>query len=244
MESTGAEPALQATAQAPPQPAAPDWQRWAELGLVVLIAIVPSIFGAFVALFNSASPGSFRSNLGLVSGFLREGSSFLLVIYVLARRRCNLRAIGWDFEWIDVLSGLSLAFCAFMVTGFLGSLIRGVGGAIGIVPEMRDPRVIFAGLSPSLMFLYAISSSIFEETVVRAYVTTELISLAWPVWLSTLASIVLQTSYHVYYGVAGALEISGTFIVFGLYFAKSRKLMPIILGHLFVDLVSLALNGI
>jgi membrane protease YdiL (CAAX protease family) len=78
---------------------------------------------------------------------------------------------------------------------------------------------------------YAISAGIFEETLVRGYLMTEMIALGKPVWLATIASIVLQTSYHVYYGFAGALSISGLFIVFAVYFAFSRRLGPVILAH-------------
>ena len=110
----------------------------------------------------------------------------------------------------------------------------------GLIPGhtayMRNaPAVFFEGVSP-LMLAYMVSSSFFEETVVRGYVTTELIGLACPVWLATLASILLQTSYHLYYGLAGSIVASAVFVVLALYFARYRRLSPIILGHLFVDL--------
>jgi len=92
------------------------------------------------------------------------------------------------------------------------------------------------------MLVYAAGASFFEEIIVRGYVTTELIGLSSPVWLATMASVLLQTSYHVYYGFHGAIVASGTFIIFGFYFAVSRRLLPVILGHLFFDVIAIGFN--
>jgi membrane protease YdiL (CAAX protease family) len=65
---------------------------------------------------------------------------------------------------------------------------------------------------------------------------TELIGLSCPVWLAAAASFVLQTSYHLYYGFAGAIVISGIFAVSTIYFARSRRLMPVLLSHILWNL--------
>ncbi len=71
---------------------------------------------------------------------------------------------------------------------------------------------------------------------------TELIGLSWPVSLAALASVALQISYHLYYGVGGALSVGAGFVVSAVYFAKSRKLMPVILSHFLWDLTATYLN--
>jgi membrane protease YdiL (CAAX protease family) len=71
---------------------------------------------------------------------------------------------------------------------------------------------------------------------------TELIATSCPVWLATIASVALQTSYHLYYGVAGAGFVSFGFAVSAIYFARSRRLAPVILSHLFWDLTATLWN--
>ncbi len=87
-----------------------------------------------------------------------------------------------------------------------------------------------------ISFLYLLAAPIFEETIVRAYLMTELIELSWPPWLAVVLSFLLQGSYHLYYGVSGAILVSAGFVVLSIYFAKSRRLMPVLLCHLLWDL--------
>lgn len=244
MESTGAEPALQATAQAPPRPAAPDWQRWAELGLVVLIAIVPLILRAVASLSHPQAGDTLALHFRMSYAILEQVSSLLLVFYFLSRRGQGIKALGLTFDrWTDLLRAVGVAVGGLFVSAFLSSLVRSLSWPLtGHMPDMRDPRVIFAGVPLGWFVIYAIISSIFEETIVRGYVTSEMISLSCPVWFSTVTSIVLQTSYHVYYGVGGALAVSGMFIVSGIYFARSRRLLPVILGHMAVDIFTIWLR--
>ena len=57
--------------------------------------------------------------------------------------------------------------------------------------------------------------------------------------IGIIASIVLQTSYHLYQGWFSALYLSIMFTIYSLYFAKYRKIIPIILSHLYFDLAAL-----
>jgi membrane protease YdiL (CAAX protease family) len=220
-------------------------QRWSELGLVVLIAIVPLIFGAIVSLLhpNLRFGGSVAANLAVVSGLVHQVSCLLLVLYFLNRRGQRLKNLGLAFHWTDPLKALGLTLAGLFLSAILSVLVNWVSRAYtGHAAEMRDPKVIFAGIPLPLFVLYALGASIFEETIVRAYVTSELIVLACPVWLATLISIVVQTSYHVYYGLGGAVALSGVFITFGIYFARSRRLLPVMMGHFFFDLLAIVVN--
>ncbi|HEY6306035.1 MAG TPA: CPBP family intramembrane glutamic endopeptidase [Candidatus Angelobacter sp.] len=102
----------------------------------------------------------------------------------------------------------------------------------------RNAQDIFAGASTILLVAYITAAPIFEETLVRGYLMTELIGLSWPAWLAAGASVALQTSYHLYYGLEGALSLGAGFVVSAVYFARSRRLMPVILSHLLWDLTA------
>jgi len=247
MDSTGTQQGLEVSVESQDFSRQTDWRRWRELGLVILIAIAPATLAAFSSLFypTSHGPNTFPArNFGFSWGLLHQASSLLLVIYVLGRRGLSLRSLGLNFSrWIDLPVALGLAIAGFVLVAVISVIVRHYSSS-GQGLEMRDARTIFAGASPILLLIYSATSAVFEETVVRGYVTTELIGLAWPVWLASLASVLLQTSYHVYYGLGGALVVSGHFIVSALYFSISRRLLPVILGHLIVDFTAVGLNSL
>lgn len=217
-------------------------KRRVDLGLVLLISFSPPIFAATVAwLWPSSDPAAWSAPR-YASGILREVTCLLLLVYVLSRQHRSLADIGLKIRWSDPLIALGLAFAAL----FLGAIQRGIitqGTFIlfGRQADMRHPDML-TGTSVILLLSYGIMAGIFEETLVRGYLMTELIALGKPVWVATVASIVLQTSYHVYYGLAGALSISSIFIVFAIYFAFSRRLFPVILAHALWDVVSILIG--
>jgi membrane protease YdiL (CAAX protease family) len=97
---------------------------------------------------------------------------------------------------------------------------------------------MFAGVPILLMLVYGIAAACFEETLVRGYLMTELMAASCPTWLAAAASIALQVSYHLYYGIGGALFVGFGFTVSAIYFARSRRLAPVILSHMFWDLTA------
>lgn len=244
MSSTGTQsgPEIPSESIAAPRPT--DWQRWREVGLVILIAIAPSILTASLALFHPISGIQPSPNFRFAGALLHQVTSIFLVIYVLGRRKLTLKSLGLDFSrWTDLPIALGLAVAGLVLSFIFSTLIRNFSiGVTGHVPDMRDPRVIFAGTSTLLLLIYSGSSAVFEETIVRGYLTTEMVGLACPMWLASIASVLLQTSYHVYYGLSGAMVTSAYFIVFALYFSISKRLLPVILGHLFIDVTAVGLS--
>jgi len=66
---------------------------------------------------------------------------------------------------------------------------------------------------------------------------TEVRELTGLVILSAIASLVLQTSYHLYYGWAGALALGIQLVAFVGYFAIWRRALPLAIAHGLFDLV-------
>jgi membrane protease YdiL (CAAX protease family) len=86
-----------------------------------------------------------------------------------------------------------------------------------------------------LMLPFLLLNPFFEEILVRGYLMTELIDLRKSVALAAVVSLGLQTSYHLYYGVFGATIVGCGLAVFSIYYAKSRRLMPVIFAHMLWD---------
>jgi membrane protease YdiL (CAAX protease family) len=221
----------------PEQPSAR--KRWIDLGLVLIIAFADPIVSAVFALFHpefAASPMRYPG-LSISYLILRHGTAFLALWYVLSRRQRSIRSIGLEFRFSDPFKGVGLMILAFILVAGLHFLVISVDHAFGIVPDTRT--VADAGWKQRSVaeLIHDFSSPIFEEVLVRGYLMTELIELGKPVAFAIAASVILQTSYHVYYGLGRAVALSGVFIVFAAYFAKTRRLTPVILAHLFWDMI-------
>lgn len=106
----------------------------------------------------------------------------------------------------------------------------------------NGPRWNFTSASVWAILPFVVLNPFFEEMLVRGYLMTELIDLRKSVVLAAVISLTVQTSYHLYYGVLGALMVGSGLSIFAIYFAKSRRLMPVILGHMFWDFITIFLK--
>ena len=85
---------------------------------------------------------------------------------------------------------------------------------------------------PSVMaILYSLLNPFYEELIVRAYLMTEVKALTGSWMLSAALSVLIQFSYHLYYGWEGAIALSFLFLVFSIYYALTQKATPIIVAH-------------
>jgi membrane protease YdiL (CAAX protease family) len=87
--------------------------------------------------------------------------------------------------------------------------------------------------------IFLLINPFFEELIARAYVITEVRFLTGSSFLAVLASVVLQSSYHLYQGVVPALLSMALFGVFSLYYIRAKKIMPVILAHMLFDFLAL-----
>jgi membrane protease YdiL (CAAX protease family) len=93
---------------------------------------------------------------------------------------------------------------------------------------------------PSVVAIpFSLLNPFFEELVVRAYLMTEVIELTGSSTLAIALSVGVQFSYHLYYGWVGAISLSFLFLVFALYYVRSRLALPVIVAHGFFDVYAL-----
>jgi membrane protease YdiL (CAAX protease family) len=193
--------------------------------------------------FSPISGSAPSTNLRFCSGLVHEFAALTLFLTLVRRQGRSLKDIGFAPRWLDLPKAAGLFALSYMAMAFVSGIIGYVYFFWTRTPyHFRNAQGIFAGASPIILVLYMAAAPIFEETLVRGYLMTELIGLSWPAWLAALASVALQTSYHLYYGLGGALSLGAGFVVSAIYFAKSRRLMPIILSHFLWDLTATYLN--
>jgi len=143
------------------------------------------------------------------------------------------------FAGKDLLRGLGLSIWASMseygTRRFLWSL------GVGVVEAGKEPRAIEAFQVPLSAFylLTMLVNPFFEEFLVRGFLQTRLRQAACSGLAVILVSTALQTSYHLYQGILFCLALAPGFLVFAVYYHTSRRLWPVVVAHLILDLVAM-----
>ena len=211
-------------------------QRWFELFLVLALSFGIVLLNSFYLLKNAPGVALKMSALRSLYGFTHEGLSLLLLAYVLSRRRLRLQDLGLRWSRRDVIPSIvvtvlgGLSYVAGAI--FLQAVHYGLYGSIS---RGSNARQFFS--SPTIWALpFVLLNPFFEELIVRAYVMTEIKALTSSTIAAIGSSVVLQASYHLYYGWMGALSVAFPFMVFAIYYSRSRQAVPIIIAHEVFDL--------
>jgi membrane protease YdiL (CAAX protease family) len=89
-----------------------------------------------------------------------------------------------------------------------------------------------------LLILEAAQNGVLEEIVVVGYLLTRLRQLGWSDSRALGASAVLRGSYHLYQGLGGFLGNMVMGLIFGWWFQRTRRVLPLAVAHTLIDAVS------
>jgi membrane protease YdiL (CAAX protease family) len=213
-----------------------------EIVLICVIAFGTSILSSghsfyLRSLGSSVSSGSRSGEFGWVYNCLHEASALGLLWYVLQCRGKSLMDLGltWapkDIGWsILLLIGGSFAFYA--VYGAI--YFSGLTATSHKIASAYVGHILFGGGIFFTTILFQFLNPFFEELIVRAYVMTEVRELTNSATKAIIISTLLQTSYHFYQGAPVAFADGATFLIFSIFYAKTNRIAPIILAHLYSD---------
>jgi len=167
-----------------------------------------------------------------------------------------LRYQGRKFKDIGLfidprLREIGLAFALFFGVIFLQAILQAALFVIlsPVVPWLRgadlhgsfDQAALFGTSASFLAVVVAVLNPFHEELLVRAFLITEVEGLYLSTTLAVIVSVALQTSYHLYQGLPAALSHIPTFLVFSLYYVRTRRILPVIIAHLVMDVLALGI---
>jgi membrane protease YdiL (CAAX protease family) len=219
-------------------PSVSNAHRWVDLSLILAVVFAGSILASIYLAFHPTPPR--YSNMRLLTGISQEITGVLLFLVLFKRQGRRLQDIGFSFRWTDLPKAVGLAVTALAVMWFVTLMVNYVWFFFTFhVPQSPDTRGMFSATSIWLCLPFLLVNPFFEETLVRGYLMTEMIELRKSVLFATVVSLAVQTSYHLYYGALGAMIVGSGLAIFAIYFAKSRRLMPVILAHLLWDSTAL-----
>ncbi|MBU7320510.1 CPBP family intramembrane glutamic endopeptidase [Paenibacillus oleatilyticus] len=199
---------------------------------ILLITIFPLIVNS-VYLFAGVRSGTHPN---FIYSILWETLSLSLLYFVLRRQGRSLKDIGFQFRKTDIFHGVLLYLVLYFVVIIAVTISPSFLQAPQNVDFLRTKMTVS-------YFAFIVINAFFEELIVRAYTMTELSFLIKKEELTVLASTIIQTSYHLYQGLIPALYTGIIFFVFSIYFVKTRKIVPVIMVHLILDLTAITQLG-
>jgi membrane protease YdiL (CAAX protease family) len=197
------------------------WLRWIELALVLGVGLLPYVISALHAWWRSSykPPAGPMAELYLLVEALL---SIAVLAYVLYRQGRSLGSIGLTARLSDIPLALILGLCTSLFDSVYGHLLA---------PFLQHPYPV-PKIGP-ILWLAVIPLAAQEELLARAFLITEMKELTGNVTLAVIASVGLQTVYHLYQGTAFALWAAGSFFVSSIFYVRTRRITPVILAHAF-----------
>lgn len=215
--------------------------RLQHLGLILWVSFSMPIAGSVYYLLGGTAPTTPMSKqFRLVAALITEVTSLAVLWYVMRRQRRSFKEIGWNPEVRDILRGLGLLVVANLTIYILFIPIqytyRTYAGHF-LIPKSLNSILGFGVSYLSLAFICL--NPFFEELIARAYTISEVIDLGASRTVAIVVSVLVQTSYHLYQGFVSAAALAVIFTVFSVYYARTRKIGPVIFAHLCMDALAL-----
>lgn len=240
------EPTLLSTVEAPPEPGQSTEfsrrRRLLALGVVLAVSFTQFILSSFYYLFHAEldlhRP---HTQIGVLGALLGELISLSVLWFVLSEHKRTWREIGWTPQWMDLLRAAGVILISSggrrVVVVLFQSFFQLLTGHY--VQPRSVHGVIGAGISV-LTILFVIVNPFFEELIVRGYTMTEVTGLGGSRNVAILVSVVVQMSYHVYQGLLHCVGLTAVFLVFSIYFSRTRRIVPVVIAHFWSDVWALA----
>lgn len=159
-----------------------------------------------------------------------------LVVYLLHRTGESARTVGFDRQrpWFDTWSGLLLAGAI----GAGGLVVYLVSWQLGLTRTIVPSTLEGHWWEMPVLVLQALKNGVLEEVIVVGYLLHRLGQLGWSPWKAVLASSVLRAFYHLYQGVGMFFGNLVMGLVFGWFYLRYGRVMPLVVAHTVIDIVA------
>ena len=214
-----------------------------QLGLVLAVGfLIPFVrsLGIFLGTWHPGPATSSRFALRIA--FELIGLLCLYLVLSYQKKRFQNIGLSLAIRLTDLGHSFALFFGALVASALLGLALKLVYVFLGrgIRPQL-DRAAVFGTALGVLPVLYVLLNPFYEELLVRAFLISEIEAIYRSTPLAVFLSVALQTSYHLYQGLPASLSHIPAFLLFSLYFVRTRRIVPVILAHMFMDVSALAL---
>ena len=233
---------------------------WFELGLVAALSLGQSAVYAIVRLADITTRGpisdaqaklntsmSPRPGFDLVYQILDIGFTLvpvLLALYLLTRDPNTAplsTRLGVNGQYGKDLGRGTLIFTIIGI----GTLAVYAGGrALGVTAEIQPANLGDHWWTIPVLILAAAKNGIVEEVIIFGFGAERLQRLGYGMWPIIISLAVFRASYHLYQGIGPFIGNVAMGIIFGWYFMRRGRLMPLVWAHFIIDAVGFLAPGI
>lgn len=228
------------------------WLR-AEVLIVLALSLGRSAVYSLLALVQALAAGPLSGQSTSLNTSLREDPwldllyqllsiaftlvPVALVVLLLAATAGSLRQalgdLGLDLSRParDLLHGVLIT----AGIGIPGLAVYALGRVLGATVEVIPAALGEHWWSVPVLMLHAIKNAVLEEVIVVGYLVQRLERLGWSPRAIVLASAVLRGAYHTYQGVGPGLANLVMGLVFGTWFLRTRRTLPLVIAHTLLD---------
>ncbi len=171
--------------------------------------------------------------LGILNGLVPA----LLALYLLSQSPA-LAGFGIGFDRLrlrlESVQGLGIA----AVIGIPGLLLVILARHLGINAQLDASDIADVWYRYPILIMQGIQNGVLEEVVMIGFLLTRFRQLNWPAGRAILVSALIRGSYHTYQGLGG---FAGNLIMgalFGWWFTRTRRVLPLVIAHSVIDVVS------
>lgn len=210
---------------------------YAFVALIVALTAQKALSQQTATLNGSYSPRPYVDLTYQLLGIFFAVVPALFAVHLLQRDPGGARAtLGLDRKrpGFDLGSGAALAVLIGVPGLGLVYIARLLGVSAQIVPSAL-PAIWWA---IPVLVLSATQNAVLEELVVVGYLLNRLRELGWPSWRALVASAILRGSYHLYQGFGGFVGNAIMGLIFGYFYQRTRRVLPLIVAHTILDVVS------
>ena len=171
--------------------------------------------------------------LGILNGVVPA----LLALFLLSRSPA-LPGFGIGLDRLrlrrESLQGLGIA-AAIGIPG-LGLVI--LARHLGINAQLDASDIADIWYRYPILILQGIQNGVLEEVVMIGFLLTRFRQLNWPAGRAILVSALIRGSYHTYQGLGGFVGNLIMGALFGWWFTRTRRVLPLVIAHSVIDVVS------
>ena len=170
----------------------------------------------------------------LVDVFTSVLPAFLAIVLLMRSPAGRGLGIGLTWRARELLYGCGFA----ALIGIPGLLLVFVARQVGANAQIVVTDFPDVWYRIPMLLLQAVQQGTAEEIVVCAFVLTRLAQLGWSNQRALAAAAVLRGSYHLYQGYGGFVGNAVMGVIFGWWFQRTRRVVPLVVAHTVIDAVS------
>jgi len=211
---------------------------WSLLRLVDKLTRVESLGSQTTAMNSSVTPDRPWLDLAYqLTGIVIALVPVLLALHLLRRDDPNEpHTMGFDLRrpWLDLGRGALLA----AAIGLPGLALYAVAKALDLNTTIAAANLAGAWWTIPVLILAAAQNAVLEEVIMVGYLFSRWGSVGWGKWRIIITSALIRGSYHLYQGFGGFVGNLVMGIIFGWFYTRTKRVMPLVVAHTILDVVA------